>query len=514
MSWMNLINGVRAPCEQARVEAGDDPELQTGIHQDLAWVAFYLGDLDEALAEARAAVDWVATETATVTRADAIATLAFIEFIRGDAGPAALSEAVALQEIAMSTGSWTEGSVYTPPGLMLGLELMWMGRLDEARDVLEGELAQYELRGMYIVRQEVLCYLAELECRAGRWERAVRIADESMDIVQETGQAATQSQVALFNQAWPRALLGRIDEAREQATTGVRLAEANDDRFNAAWNHAVLGFIDLSLADLEGARRNLEPAVAWLDRLHAAEPGDHPVRAGSRRGARRPRADRRGGTAPPPSRGAGPGARPGLGDGPPRSVAERSSPPPPAISTPPNAPPRHRSDSSRATSSRSRPRDRCWSSARSIGGRSESVSRGNSSAAPRRIRGARGATLGGPGRRGARPDRRSAVDAVRADRDRADHRLARRPRVTRTRRSPTRCSSARARSRRTSSASTRSSASGRGRSWRRRSICPPSPDRTRSRSSNVPVREVPPGSSVPSVIDEPRLRLADTEGSR
>ena len=48
MSWMNLINGVRTPCEQARVEAGDDPELQTGIHQDLAWVAFYLGDLDEA----------------------------------------------------------------------------------------------------------------------------------------------------------------------------------------------------------------------------------------------------------------------------------------------------------------------------------------------------------------------------------------------------------------------------------------------------------------------------------
>ena len=80
-----------------------------------------------------------------------------------------------------------------------------------------------------------------------------------------------QSHVALFNQSWPRALLGRTDEAREQAMTGVRLAEANDDRFNAAWNHAVLGFIDLSLADLEGARRNLESAVAWLDRLHSAE---------------------------------------------------------------------------------------------------------------------------------------------------------------------------------------------------------------------------------------------------
>ena len=90
MSWMNLINGVRTPCEQARAEAGDDPELQCEIHQDLAWVAFYLGDLDEAMAEARAAVDWVATETGTMARADAIATLAFIEFVRGDSDPAAL----------------------------------------------------------------------------------------------------------------------------------------------------------------------------------------------------------------------------------------------------------------------------------------------------------------------------------------------------------------------------------------------------------------------------------------
>ena len=403
MSWMNLINGVRAPCEQARAEAGDDPELQTGIHQDLAWVAFYLGDLDEALAEARAAVDWVATETATVTRADALATLAFIEFIRGDAGPAALSEAVALQEVAMSTGSWTEGSVYTPPGLMLGLELMWMGRLDEARDVLEGELAQYELRGMYIVRQEVLCYLAELECRAGRWERAVRIADESMDIVQETGQAATQSQVVLFNQAWPRALLGRIDEARELATTGVRLAEANDDRFNAAWNHAVLGFIDLSLADLEGARRNLEPAVAWLDRLHAAEPGDHPVRAGSRRGARRPRADRRGGAAPRPSRGAGPGARPGLGDGdrPPLPSAHRR---------------RRRRSRRRPTLSRGIGRTPGGRAAavrdRAVGagprpdpsaGEAEASREGVARARARRVRGARCASLGGTGARRSSP---------------------------------------------------------------------------------------------------------------
>jgi DNA-binding CsgD family transcriptional regulator len=272
MSWMNLVHGVRSPCEQALAEAGDDPGLQGGIHHALAWVAFYLGDLDAALAEARQAVDLVANVADPAARADAIAILAFVRYLRGDTDLADLSEAIALQDVAMTGGSWTEGSVYTTPRSILGLALMWTGRLDDARDVLERELAEYELRGMYTVRQEVLCYLAELECRAGRWRLASQYADEAMDIVQESGQTATQSHVVLFNQAWAAAHLGHVDEARRQATTGLRLAEANDDEFNAAWNRAVLGFIDISLADHDGARRNLEPAVGFLERLHSAEP--------------------------------------------------------------------------------------------------------------------------------------------------------------------------------------------------------------------------------------------------
>jgi DNA-binding CsgD family transcriptional regulator len=273
MSWMNLVQGVRSPCEQALAEAGDDPGLQGGIHHALAWVSFYLGDLDDALAEARRAVDLVAGVADLAARADAIAILAFVEYLRGDTDLAVLSEAIALQDVAMSGGSWTEGSVYTTPRSILGLALMWTGRLDEAREVFEHELAEYELRGMYTVRQEVLCYLAELECRAGRWPVAARYADEAMDIVEESGQTATQSHVVLFNQAWAAAHLGLVDEARRQASAGLRLAEANDDQFNAAWNRAVLGFIDVSMADHDGARRNLEPAVEYLERLHSAEPG-------------------------------------------------------------------------------------------------------------------------------------------------------------------------------------------------------------------------------------------------
>jgi DNA-binding CsgD family transcriptional regulator len=92
-----------------------------------------------------------------------------------------------------------------------------------------------------------------------------------MDIIQESGQAATQTHVVLFNQAWAAALLGEVDDARQMAATGVKLAEENDDRFNEAWNHAVLGFLDLSLSDFERARLNLEPAALWVEQLGSVE---------------------------------------------------------------------------------------------------------------------------------------------------------------------------------------------------------------------------------------------------
>jgi DNA-binding CsgD family transcriptional regulator len=149
---------------------------------------------------------------------------------------------------------------------------MWSGRLDEARQLFHDELAEYERNARYTVRQGVLCYLAELESRAGRWSISEELAAEAMETVIESGQTATQSHVALFNQALPAAHLGRIEQARTWASEGEHRAVANDDAFNASWNRAVLGFLDLSLGDAERAIAHLEPVVAYLDRLSSVEP--------------------------------------------------------------------------------------------------------------------------------------------------------------------------------------------------------------------------------------------------
>ena len=86
-------------------------------------------------------------------------------------------------------------------------------------------------------------------------------AAESMDIIQESGQGGTQTHVVLFNQAWPAALLGRVDQAREMATTGIRLAAANDDRFNGAWNAAVWASSICPSPTTTRARPSLEQAA-------------------------------------------------------------------------------------------------------------------------------------------------------------------------------------------------------------------------------------------------------------
>lgn len=272
MSWMNLIDGVREPAERAMEEVGDDLETRAGLEIVLAWVAFYLADLAEASEQARRSVADAEGIGDPAIKADALATLGFVEFVLGAPDEGRMTEAVELQDQMMAHGSWTEASVYTTPRSMVGLQLMWSGQIEEARAIFLQELAEYEKHAMYTVRQEVLCYVAELECRAGRWQLAVDLSAEAMETVVESGQTATQSHVALFNQALAAAHLGRVEEARSWGTDGLRRALSNDDLFNATWHRAVLGFLELSLGQAAQAHEHLGPAVRYLERMASAEP--------------------------------------------------------------------------------------------------------------------------------------------------------------------------------------------------------------------------------------------------
>jgi DNA-binding CsgD family transcriptional regulator len=272
ISWMNLAR-VAPLLEQARVEAPNEPELLAGIHQDLAWVAFYQGDLASASHHAGEAALHAERLVDPAIRGDVLSTLGMVAVLSGRPTLDAMSEAVRFQDLWMREGSWTEASVYTTPRACLGLQLMWAGQLDAARTAFEYELTEYEKHAAYTVRQEVLCYLAELECRAGRWRIAVGYADEAGDILAETGHMEGGSSLVHFTRALAAAHVGEVEIARREAAEGAKLALSNDDPFFGNCCRAVLGFVELSLSNYEQAHEHLEPAVRYLERMGAEEPG-------------------------------------------------------------------------------------------------------------------------------------------------------------------------------------------------------------------------------------------------
>ena len=118
----------------------------------------------------------------------------------------------------------------------------------------------------------MLGYLAELECRAGRWDLAERYAREAFDIDVESGRSSSKGH-QLFPKALVAALQGRVEEARSDAELGLELCIEDDDLLDANGHRWVLGFLDLSLSDHVAAIRSLEPVIEYLDAFGAAEPG-------------------------------------------------------------------------------------------------------------------------------------------------------------------------------------------------------------------------------------------------
>lgn len=268
--WMDLPR-VGGTCERALTEAGDDAELIAAAHEHLAWVAIYRGDLADASHHAATATQRAETISSPAQRAEALATFGMTRFLIGQPAEAIMSEADRLQDLE-TTQEGFEATVYTSARTSHGLQLLWAGELDAAREILQQELHAYERRGRYLVRDEVLGYLAELECRAGNWDVAATYAEEALEIDVESGRVTGEGHT-LFNVALVAAHQGDVEAARSRAAEGLRISVANEDPFYTSCNHAVLGFLELSLSNPSGALEHLLPVVEYLRTMGSAEPG-------------------------------------------------------------------------------------------------------------------------------------------------------------------------------------------------------------------------------------------------
>jgi DNA-binding CsgD family transcriptional regulator len=270
VSWMDMRR-VQELCELALEGSADDFDLRAAIHEHLAWVWIYRGDLGKAWSHAKASMESTRDDSDPGIGADVFSTFGMVEALMGRPPQSFMAEAERRHEVATVGVAGIQATTFTAAPTCHGLQLLWAGELAASRDILRQELQAHEERGRYIVRDEALAYLAELECRAGNWDLADRYGSEALEIDVESGRTSGRGHM-LFPKALTAAHRGRVDEARSAAEEGVRLCQENEDLLDASCHRWVLGFLELSLSEPAAAMQHLEPALEYLDALGAEEP--------------------------------------------------------------------------------------------------------------------------------------------------------------------------------------------------------------------------------------------------
>ena len=249
--------------ERALSAAAGNAAIEGDIHDNLAWLTCWLGDMPRAYEHIQ-----IARETAERTGDPALLARVYdkvgqIEFQIGrDPGLVASARAM---ELERATGGGVGEAALNETIL-----LTWADSFDEARARLDGYYERAIRDGDERLRMECLQRFGLIDLRAGRWTQA-RI---DLLAAREIGAAAG---LALSPVGRTIAMLdaheGRLDEARATVVEGLPPAR----RDGAAWSIirylGIAGFADLSAGDVEHAADTLDEADRLCEQIGVQEPG-------------------------------------------------------------------------------------------------------------------------------------------------------------------------------------------------------------------------------------------------
>jgi DNA-binding CsgD family transcriptional regulator len=254
--------------DRALREAGDDVGLRASIEQRLGYTWLFLGDVAASERHARQALELAESVGEPWLMAEAFQAYPFVRFLLGG-GPDfdMLERGVALEQHLVD-GFHTH---VLRPTFTLALLLKYCDRLDEARERFQALLTDASERGFEAPMAPLHCHLAELECRAGRWESALAHAHESMWAARQTATAFYRA-MALYAEALVEAHRGRVDAARLTAEEGLRVTEDAGEVLTMVQILSVMGFVELSLGEHEAAHRHLARAIERKDAMGVEEP--------------------------------------------------------------------------------------------------------------------------------------------------------------------------------------------------------------------------------------------------
>jgi DNA-binding CsgD family transcriptional regulator len=241
-----------AVLEQAARETADDLELHSRVLSLLAAKESWRGNWGVASRHLRKAVELAERSGSGEALATARARLAWVEV--GPAQAPELERAVEFERSLPELLPFGES-----PSFLQGIVLLTVDRFDEARRRLE---ESYE-RGVALGdswRLVQLGWLAELELRAGNWERALAHARASEELGRQWGKADAEAWGA-----WSRALveahLGNVDAAVEAGGRASRLARAVEFQWVVVRSEQALGFLHLAAGQDASALDRLLPLL-------------------------------------------------------------------------------------------------------------------------------------------------------------------------------------------------------------------------------------------------------------
>jgi ATP/maltotriose-dependent transcriptional regulator MalT len=223
----------------ALAEAGDHHRVAAEIEAQLAEAWVNRGDHAAAVEHSKAAVEHAERANDPGLLAHILGQQGVMAFFHGKGiQHRVMQRAIELEEHAEDTPS------YYLPSTSLGLQLLWSDELDAARPLLDRALRRANERGEEYDINGLGVHLAHLEWEGGNREAAERFTAETLEAVQQHGDAQITTYV-LWLQAFVSARHGKLDEARTCGNDAVEAAGKLGDNFIVAFSTAILAAIDL-----------------------------------------------------------------------------------------------------------------------------------------------------------------------------------------------------------------------------------------------------------------------------
>jgi len=247
-----------ALCEQALVEAGGDPGIQAPVHLELATLSWLGGDFRGAADHATRAIESAERSGDRLSLAIALGELAHAETnLTGRIPDAIVTRAMELEQDLPTFPPFRR------PSYRYGVLRSRIGDVEGGRPLMVAELERARALGDEGSLPGILCYLTDLERRAGRWAQAAAHLAEAVTLSRQAS-VEQEQQAVRVRMAFEAAYLGNVDRCREIAASAVPIAHQAGWRLIELQHLGALGLLELSLGDPAAAHERLAPATAIL----------------------------------------------------------------------------------------------------------------------------------------------------------------------------------------------------------------------------------------------------------